>query len=382
MIYFFLEIHMENQINVGDQNAQQIGQNPVNHQVLTPEKPKINFLMIGSIVLACFVVFGFGGYFLGKQQWVTKNSVQTTIITPSISPTPSEALNLTAGWKSYTISTEPSLGYADYTVKVPATWKQIEHSSNFQDTETFQDEYANFTYKLIIHQQKNYNDQTGKPYSTLKEATGFPYDVTALIVDGQQAARVLPRAGSESDYKVLFFSKDTKLVISIELDTPRDGSKIQEGEALFSQILSTFKFTNSASTMSDSKTFTSSKYGITFNYPQEYKVEERVDGFFVITAPGEHVPQGGISIDARLQGIFETYEKAVNYYTSSLELSQNVQKPNLSIFVGVGKEGQIKGIEFQNAVVRYKTGALGLETINVEPYKSIFGKILSTFKII
>ena len=373
---------MENQVNAGDQNTQQIGQNPVNHQTLTPEKPKTNFLMIGSIVLACFVVFGFGGYFLGKQQWVTKNSVQTTGITPSISPIPSETPYLAGDWKTYNITTEPTLGLANYTVKIPVSWKQIEHSSNFQDTETFQDQYGQFTYQLVIHQQKNYNEQTGKPYATLKEVTGFPYDVTNLVVGGQQAAQVLPRAGSESDYKVLFFSKDTKLVFSIELDTPRDGSKLQQGEALFKQVLSSFKFLDSNSELPGLKTYTSSKYGISFKYLEDYKVEEKVDGFFVITAPGEHVPQGGISIDARLQGIFETYEKAVNYYTTSLELSYNVQKPNLSVFVGVGKEGQIKGIEFQNAVIRYKTGALGLETINVEPYKSVFGTILSNFKII
>ncbi|KKT86947.1 MAG: hypothetical protein UW86_C0014G0021, partial [Microgenomates group bacterium GW2011_GWA1_Microgenomates_45_10] len=42
---------------------------------------------------------------------------------------------------------------------------------------------------------------------------------------------------------VLFFSKDAKLIFSIELDTPRDGSKFKEGEVLFDQILSTFKFT-------------------------------------------------------------------------------------------------------------------------------------------
>jgi len=372
---------MENQMNVGNQNTQQIGQNPFNQPVISPEKPKTNFLLISGIVLACFIVFGVGGYFLGTKQWSTKNSAPTITQTPSISQIPSQTTTSTSDWKTYTITTEPTLDLTNYTVNVPTSWKQIEHSSNFQNTETFQDTYGQFTYQLVIHQEKNFNGQTGKPYTTLKELTGFPYDVPTLVVDEQKAAQVLPRAGSESDYKVLFFSKDSKLVLSIELDTPRDGSKLQEGEAIFKQILASFKLLNSNSELPGIKTYTSSKYGISFKYPQDYKVEERVDGFFVITAPGESAPQGGISIDARLQGIFETYEKAVNYYTSSLELSYNVQKPNLSVFVGVGKEGQIKGIEFQNAVIRYKTGALGLETINVEPYKSTFGTILLNFTI-
>lgn len=372
---------MGNQVNAGNQNIQQIGQNPVIQPVQIPEKPKINYLMVVGIILVCFVIFGIGGYYLGTKQLATKNSMPSTNITPSFSPTPSEGSNPTTDGKTYTITTEPTLGLTNYTVKVPASWKQIEHSSNFQDTETFQDTYGQFTYQLVIHQEKNFNEQTGKPYSTLKEVTGFPYDVPTLTVDGQQAAQALPRAGSESDYKVLFFSKNSKLVLSIELDTPRDGSKLKEGETLFKQVLASFKFFDPGSELPGFKTYTSTKYGFSFKYPQDYKVEERVDGFFVITAPGEHVPQGGISIDARLQGIFETYEKAVNYYTTSLELSYNVQKPNVSVFIGVGKEGQIKGIEFQNAVLRYKTGALGLETINVEPYKSIFGTILSNFTI-
>ncbi len=234
---------MQNQINMGDRNTQQIGQNPNNQPVQVPEKPKINYKIIGGVILACLIIFGFGGYYLGKQYSGNKLVTESNLM-PTPSSTPSQISDQTANWTGYDITTEPLLGYVDYTVKVPSSWKRIEHSSNFQDTETFQNAYDQFTYKLVIHQEKNYNSQTGKAYTTLKELTGFPYDVDTLLVDGQQAARVLPRAGSESIYKALFFSKDTKLVFSIELETPRDGSKIKEGEELFSQILSTFKFTN------------------------------------------------------------------------------------------------------------------------------------------
>ena len=40
MIYFFIEIHMENQVNASNQNTQQIGQNPVSQPVMTPENQK------------------------------------------------------------------------------------------------------------------------------------------------------------------------------------------------------------------------------------------------------------------------------------------------------------------------------------------------------
>jgi len=69
---------MENQMNVSNQNTQQMGQNPANQPVNIPEKPKANYLMIAGIVLACFVVFGFGGYYLGKNYSGTQQPINTT----------------------------------------------------------------------------------------------------------------------------------------------------------------------------------------------------------------------------------------------------------------------------------------------------------------
>lgn len=58
---------MQNQINMGDQNTQQNGQNTINQPTLESEKPKGNYMLIGVVILICFLVFGFGGYYLGKQ---------------------------------------------------------------------------------------------------------------------------------------------------------------------------------------------------------------------------------------------------------------------------------------------------------------------------
>jgi len=49
---------MENQINVGDQNSQQIGQNPVNQPVPIPEKLKVNYWMIFAIILLVVLIGG------------------------------------------------------------------------------------------------------------------------------------------------------------------------------------------------------------------------------------------------------------------------------------------------------------------------------------
>ncbi len=100
---------MENQVNASNQNTQQIGQNPVSQPVMTPEKPKTNYLMIGGIIVACFVLFGFGGYYLGKQssnsqQYTNngQNQLSPTATpepnTPTTSPTSQEVSNLPIGW--------------------------------------------------------------------------------------------------------------------------------------------------------------------------------------------------------------------------------------------------------------------------------------------
>lgn len=93
-------------MNVGNQNTQQIGQNPVNQPVMTQEKPKVNYLLVGGIVLACFVVFGFGGYYLGKQSINVQPSTTTTknnnpqVIIPTNTPIPTQ--NPISAWKTYT----------------------------------------------------------------------------------------------------------------------------------------------------------------------------------------------------------------------------------------------------------------------------------------
>ena len=101
---------MENQTNLGNKNTQQIGQNSVSQLAVNPEKPKTNYFMIGGIVFACFVVFGFGGYYLGmrtstKQKYtnqnqpVPTNSPETTLIQPSSISFRLEAIPKSAGVK-------------------------------------------------------------------------------------------------------------------------------------------------------------------------------------------------------------------------------------------------------------------------------------------
>lgn len=73
---------MENQINVGDQNAQQIGQNPTNQPPLTPppEKQKVNYWMISTILFACLFLVALGVYFFA---FTSKNKQSDQAVTPT-----------------------------------------------------------------------------------------------------------------------------------------------------------------------------------------------------------------------------------------------------------------------------------------------------------
>ena len=128
MIYFFQEIHMENQINAGDQNTQQIGQNVASPLPVNPEKPKTNYLMIGGIVLACFVIFGFGGYYLGKQS----NKIQNTTTNNEAFPTNTPVTSTQSILPSTTPSSSGKSNYAygSFSFSYPKTWQLSENTTN------------------------------------------------------------------------------------------------------------------------------------------------------------------------------------------------------------------------------------------------------------
>src|SRR3989344_1203405 len=85
MLYFFLEIHMENQINVGGQNTQQVGQNPVNQPPSIPEKPKFNYWAISTFILFAILVIS-GLFVVSNIQKQNKTSSDQTLVTQPTTP--------------------------------------------------------------------------------------------------------------------------------------------------------------------------------------------------------------------------------------------------------------------------------------------------------
>ncbi|HCR36392.1 hypothetical protein A2130_04205 [Candidatus Woesebacteria bacterium GWC2_33_12] len=108
---------MENQSNTADQNLPQVGQNPAVQPVVAT--PKTNYPMIGGVALVCSLIFGVGGYYLGKQssnpQYVNNevqiNPTATPYLTnPTNTPT-TQISTLPTGW-SYKDNKECGVKFA------------------------------------------------------------------------------------------------------------------------------------------------------------------------------------------------------------------------------------------------------------------------------
>jgi hypothetical protein len=128
-------------------------------------------------------------------------------------------------WKTYTNPTY------NYTFKYPLDW-------SLKSPNTLGNQTYTFSYQSI----PNLNSKNNKPYRDLYEFIDLPYKVNETIVDGQKAVQPLPRAGSENIFEAFFFTPQSKYIISFSLETPKDGSKFDEGQTIYNQILASFKF--------------------------------------------------------------------------------------------------------------------------------------------
>lgn len=244
---------MENQINVDDQNTQQIGQNPDVQPVQIPEKPKVNYLAVGAIILIGFVLFVFGGYYLVKQS--SKNrSLNQNQTTPLPTSTENDA---TTNWRTYTDSEagfslkypndyfifqgDPSLGFF-----VATSPTQGGNGPKFLPNQT--------DVWLTAFVSKNINIQTLDEYLTSQQ-NSF-----------QNLTKIPTTVGNISAYKTVstvqsFCAGDTCATIYVYdglvlknnsiytiAMSSLDQKALYANQTIFDQILSTFKFLDRSST--------------------------------------------------------------------------------------------------------------------------------------
>lgn len=189
--------------------------------------PKIIFLFIPAIFIVLLLAA------ISSKYQLTPKLPQ---VLPTIAPSPS--LFHEPPWQTYQ---DQNISFV-----YPSTFeKEPPLSQGSGYTQEFNDNQNNLF--LSFSSKGNYNQITGKAYSDIDEYVGLSYKVKEVVVGGQSGRQPLPRAGSENVFSAVFFSKDSKIIYTLELkagDTPFNTpvEKVTEGESIFTQILSTFKF--------------------------------------------------------------------------------------------------------------------------------------------
>jgi len=122
---------MENQINAGDQNTQQIGQNPVSQPMQLMEKPKVNYWMIITFVLLIILVVG--GMYTFNLAAKFSNSKNANKISPTTNTEPTPITTVTASptnnvvWKTQIIPIQHESAFlgsktVNLEMKIPTDW--------------------------------------------------------------------------------------------------------------------------------------------------------------------------------------------------------------------------------------------------------------------
>lgn len=222
--------NMQNQINMDDQNGQQIGQAPISQPTQILGKPKINYFVISAVILACFLLFGFGGYYFGKQPSKTRSEEQNQ---PTPSPTTTK-IDSTTSWKSYIF--QPLL----LSLKVPSELTVHTQESNpGNDFTAYIQNYpfnapvpSENAYQLYIIWQKT-PTVTQTEFQQLKNDLDIN-SVENIVIAGYPAIKGQVK-GERNRFVVYILKGDTK--ISLFTSEPT-----QINKNLTDQILSTFEF--------------------------------------------------------------------------------------------------------------------------------------------
>lgn len=255
---------MDNQPSIGDQNTQPVGQNPV-AQPTAMEKPKISFVAMLATGLVCSLVFGLGGYFLGRQsiQSLSTNTSGNNSIIPSEPPatiSPSPISVMMPGWKNSTIPSiglifqyPPNLefvsdinnstvlaGEKEYWVAVGGSdiiylstilYKSIKTPSDWWDSEG----------KNKFEQLANEIENVMTPKATVN----LTYSQKSTTFAGKQALEVVVTSDYESPHtpkqRYLTLLQQNGYIVMLSY---QDQGTTESSIDISKQILSTFKFEN------------------------------------------------------------------------------------------------------------------------------------------
>ncbi|MEK7592293.1 MAG: hypothetical protein AAB508_02750 [Patescibacteria group bacterium] len=234
--------------------------------------------------------------------------------TPSSnSPTlPSSFTDLTTNWKIYKIAHDKQSDFSDYEIKLPDSWKVQEHSSNFQDSETF-----TTTRTTTKASGGDFTPGMGwifitisdTPISEIVNADENKNSAEMVTVNGLEFTKLSGYGGvAGSVFYANLITSFKEKTYKISLSTQdEDIKKVLLDE--FDQILSTFKFieneilspsptpiTYLKPPLSDTSSWKSyTLKNIQFKAPQDVLVSISESGA-VITEKGGYIPSATIQI--------------------------------------------------------------------------------------
>jgi len=231
----------------------------LNGSEIQPQQTGANnklFAIVAVSILLSAVVTGSTVYFWQKSanEKVVHNlkqkvsSLQENLMMSQVNATPQPQISppvSTENWETYR-NEDVTFQYPSQWISKPILIPESGITQEFIDPEG--------TFVLTFVKNENYNQVTGEPYTSIDKYVGLPYKVKPVTIDDQEGRQPLPRAGSENINSVVFFSKDSKIIYTLELQTgsiasgnaPSDASEadMTEGQQLFDQLISTFRFTN------------------------------------------------------------------------------------------------------------------------------------------
>lgn len=284
---------MENQINVGDQNTQQIGQNPVSQFTQIPEKPKIkNYWMISTVVLIILLVsvVTAGAYCLGKSNQTNTNSRQAVTKPSGLIPT---------------INTTNGLTFSDGThiqFEYPSSWKvgKFEHFPEMftlQPVESFVPEAQSNSVLISIS-----NHCLNTQCLTVFNLDDMVKNIGAKIIS--QAS-----AKNANGYKVILSDEKTAYVFIKGPDFVTVSS--DKYITVMDQLIPTLQLlTSDSAEAGTSKTYNSGNF--TLKYPSNWKISTRQIEYYdfptlELTKTSGTKMAGGYELPQVWIGSFEIY---------------------------------------------------------------------------
>ncbi len=201
-------------------------------------------------------------------------------------------------------------------------------------------------------------------------------------MENQDNQQIGPRLNISKSQRIKFFGLSL-LIFALILGTILilTRNKSQEENQKTSVVNNTSAPTEEKQTFIGWGTYEASN--ISFDYPKDYKVEEREKGLFVIFKDeNKALGEAGITIDARrIANINSNFNEAISSARNSLTEQAEKEITNGIKMYGIIKDGSAKGTPLLSAHLRYGQGALVVESTGEILNEAIFDQIVSSVKI-